>query len=85
MLIFFTVRIRLNRILEVLHDFKNTKRKEKFMKTKRELKTWVKVTLVLLPQIIILIQLFFIGSKINKIANEERTVATIESRCYCGK
>ena len=55
------------------------------MKTKRELKTWVKVTLVLLPQIIILIQLFFIGSKINKIANEERTVATIESRCYCGK
>jgi hypothetical protein len=55
------------------------------MKTKRELKTWVKVTLVLLPQIIILIQLFFVGSKINKIANEERAVATIESRCYCGK
>ncbi len=55
------------------------------MKTKRELKMWVKITLLLLPQIIILIQLFFVGSKINKIVNEDRAVAKIESRCYCGK
>lgn len=55
------------------------------MKTKRELKMWVKVTLLLLLQIIILIQLFFVGFKINKIANEERAVAKIESRCYCDK
>ena len=72
--------------MKVLHDFKIRKERiKKFMKTKRELKMWVKITLLLLPQIIILIQLFFVGSKINKIANEESTVAKIESRCYCGK
>lgn len=72
--------------MKVLHDFKIWKERiKRFMKTKRELKMWVKITILLLPQIIILIQLFFVGSKINKIVNEDRAVAKIESRCYCGK
>ena len=61
-------------ILEVLHYFK--------LNSKRRLKDWVVITLLLLPIVLVIIQLFFIGSNIKKISNDSKTVV-VESRCYC--
>lgn len=51
------------------------------MKKKRKLKSWVKIALLLLPQIVIIMQLFFVGAKLNKIASEP-TIIVVESECY---
>ncbi len=54
------------------------------MKPKRKLKDEAILFFLLLPQIIIICQLFFIGKNIKEIANKEVTVSIVESRCYCG-
>ncbi len=53
------------------------------MKPKRKLKPWVKALLLLLPEIIIICQLFFIGLNLKKAINST-TITITESRCYCG-
>lgn len=52
------------------------------MKPKRKLKTWVKVALLLLPEFIIICQLFFIGINLKKAIDNPRSTI-IESWCYC--
>lgn len=47
------------------------------MKTKRKLKTWVKVFLLFLPVIVIICQLAVINSKLTKIV-EQPTIIVIE-------
>ena len=54
------------------------------MNSKRKLKPWVKTVLLLLPEIIIICQLFFIGHNVKKIANQEHQIIISESRCYNG-
>ena len=50
---------------------------------KRVLKPWVKVTLLLLPEMIIIGQLFFIGAKIDKLINSNyRPDVVVEMRCH---
>ena len=51
------------------------------MKTKVKLKNWVKVALLLLPEVIIIMQLFFVGIEIKKIANKPAITFQVESRC----
>lgn len=53
------------------------------MKPKRKLKTWVKVALLLLPEVIIICQLFLIGIKINELIKVETKTFIVEGRCYC--
>lgn len=53
------------------------------MKPKRKLKEWVKICLLLLPQIVIISQLFFVGSKINKIIKQPDVTVVTETRCRC--
>lgn len=46
------------------------------------LKPWVKATLLLLPEMIIIMQLFFVGSKLNKIVENTSTPSVVvETRC----
>lgn len=58
------------------------------MKPKRKLKRWVKVVLLLIPEAVIICQLFFIGfniCKINRsIENKPDIIIYTESRCYHG-
>lgn len=51
------------------------------MKEKRKLKNWVKIALLLLPEVIMIMQLFFVGVKLNQIANTPTTTIIVESRC----
>jgi len=51
------------------------------MKEKRKLKNWVKIALLLLPEVIMIMQLFFVGVKLNEIANTPTTTIIVESRC----
>ena len=52
------------------------------MKKKIILKHWVKATLLLLPEMIIIVQLFFVGQKLNQIVeNTETPTVVIETRC----
>lgn len=53
------------------------------MKNKRRLKTWVKIALLLLPEMIIISQLFFVGLKINDLIKEiNEPIVIIETRCF---
>ncbi len=53
------------------------------MKKKFVLRPWVKVVLLLLPEVIIISQLFFIGHKIGKLIEvQEKTTVVVETRCY---
>jgi len=52
------------------------------MKKKIILKPWVKATLLLLPEMIIIVQLFFVGQKLNQIVENTGTpTVVIETRC----
>ncbi len=51
------------------------------MKPKRKLKNWVKLALLLLPGIVIIMQLFFVGLELRKISNKPDFTIKIESRC----
>lgn len=52
------------------------------MKKKIILKPWVKATLLLLPEMIIILQLFFVGQKISQLVkNTEAPTVVIETRC----
>ena len=53
------------------------------MKPRRKLKNWVKITLLFLPEIVMIIQLFFVGIKLEKIIDNFNKKECIESRCYC--
>ena len=54
------------------------------MKTKRKLKNWVKVALLLLPIAVIIMQLFFVGLELKKIENKISTnIIITERRCFC--
>ena len=44
------------------------------MKSKLKLKSWVKVALLLLPQFIIIIELFLIGINVNKIEDDRSII-----------
>jgi len=53
------------------------------MKKKIVLKPWVKATLLLLPEMIIILQLFFVGHKISKIVENTSTPSVVvETRCH---
>lgn len=55
------------------------------MKNKIVLKPWVKATLLLLPEMIIICQLFFVGSKLAQIEEKECTpIIVIEMGCTNG-
>ncbi len=52
------------------------------MKKKIVLKPWVKAFLLLLPELIIIGQLFFVGSKVSKLVEQnEETRIIVEMRC----
>ena len=54
------------------------------MKVKRKivLKPWVKATLLLLPEMIIIMQLFFVASKLEKLVENTSTPSVVvETRC----
>ncbi len=52
------------------------------MKKRIVLKPWVKAFLLLLPELIMIGQLFFVGSKLNQlIENTETPAVVIETRC----
>lgn len=54
------------------------------MKPKYKLKPWVKTTLLLLPEMIIICQLFFVCLKLTKVieaTDNSRSIA--EARCSC--
>lgn len=52
------------------------------MNKKYVLKPWVKATLLLLPEMIIIMELFFVGSKLNKIIENTSTPSVVvETRC----
>lgn len=53
------------------------------MKPKRKLKEWVKICLFLLPEIVIICQLFFVGSNIKKIIKQPDVTVVTEARCRC--
>lgn len=54
------------------------------MKTKRKLKNWVKIALLLLPEAVIIMQLFFVGSELKQIKNKVSTnIIITERRCFC--
>lgn len=56
------------------------------MKKKIVLKPWVKVVLLLLPEVIIVSQLFAVGHKIEKLIKvQEKTTVVVEMRCYNDK
>jgi len=40
--------------------------REDRMKPKKELKLWVKIAMLLLPEIVIIVSLFFVAQKIDK-------------------
>lgn len=47
-----------------------------------KLKPWVKATLLLLPEMIIIMQLFFVAQKLEKIVENTNTPSVIvETRC----
>ena len=52
------------------------------MKPKRKLKNWVKIALLVLPNVVIIMQLFFVGIELNKIANKPIITINTEGRCY---
>ena len=46
------------------------------------LKPWVKAALLLLPEMIIIVELFFVGSKLEKIIENTNTPSVVvETRC----
>lgn len=52
------------------------------MKKKLVLKPWVKAFLLLLPELIIIAQLFFVGAKVSKLVKQnEETRIVVEMRC----
>ena len=51
------------------------------MKKKIILKPWVKATLLLLPEMIIIVQLFFVGQLNQIVENTETPTVVIETRC----
>ena len=52
------------------------------MKKKIILKPLVKATLLLLPEMLIILQLFFVGQKLNQLVrNPEAPTVIIETRC----
>lgn len=52
------------------------------MKKKIILKPLVKATLLLLPEMLIIVQLFFVGQKLNQLVrNTEAPTVIIETRC----
>jgi hypothetical protein len=67
-----------------LQSFKKSKERKCIgMKKKFVLRPWVKVVLLLLPEVIIISQLFFIGHKIGKLIEvQEKTTVVVETRCY---
>lgn len=53
------------------------------MKKKLVLRPWVKAVLLLLPEMIIIGQLFFVGHKLNQLTEiEKETKVVVEMRCY---
>lgn len=44
------------------------------MKPKMKLKSWVKVALLLLPELIIIVELIIVGVKLDKIGNQPITI-----------
>jgi len=55
------------------------------MNQKLKLKSWVKVALLLLPQIIIIVELFFVGIKLDRIGNQPITIIQENTRCAYGE
>jgi len=52
------------------------------MKPKYKLKPWVRATLLLLPELIIICQLFFVCLKLTKIINNtDKPYFIVEKRC----
>ena len=44
---------------------------------------FIKIALLLLPEVIIICQLFLIGIKINEFIKEGTKTLIVEGRCYC--
>ena len=83
--LFFLLLCSENFGIKSLRNFKtlkqNYERKGK-MKPKRKLKTWVKVALLLLPQAVMIMELFLIGLNLKYIKEQPR-VYIISGGGYC--
>ena len=52
------------------------------MKPKRKLKKWVKIVLLLLPQIVMILELFLIFSNVKKIAEQPSVIIVNDGGAY---
>lgn len=48
------------------------------MKPKRKLKEWVRITLLMIPEVIIISELFFVAINLNEIKNQNKNI-----ECNC--
>ena len=83
--LFFLLYRSENLGIKSLRNFKTLKQKTKGweMKPQRKLKKWVKISLLLLPELIIIIQLFLIGIRIKSNINDPKAIIVSESWCQC--